>query len=296
MTPRKFHLNPADYGLPTRDELVDLRIWDSHFHGFYGAASDPVAQYRANNFYVERMGIERSISLEIGGTLANPLTPAPFDDALRAILESDRDRLSGVTPIDPGFPDESCAKMEKWIRNGPCIGIKYVGGNKTGVACSHPNNDPIIRLAAELDATIYIHTWLKVGGKPRLPGRDNLPGESTPMDVVALARRFPNVRFICGHSGGDWELGVRVVRSHKNVLLEFAGSDPHSGSVDYAVKELGADRIVWGGHGPSRSYATELGKVLDADLARADRMKVFGGNFRQLAAPIFKRKGLKLER
>jgi predicted TIM-barrel fold metal-dependent hydrolase len=296
MTPREFHLNPADYGLPTRDELVDLRIWDSHFHGFYGAASDPVAQYRANNFYVERMGIERSISLEIGGTLANPLTPAPFDDALRAILESDRDRLSGVTPIDPGFPDESCAKMEKWIRNGPCIGIKYVGGNKTGVACSHPNNDPIIRLAAELDATIYIHTWLKVGGKPRLPGRDNLPGESTPMDVVALARRFPNVRFICGHSGGDWELGVRVVRSHKNVLLEFAGSDPHSGSVDYAVKELGADRIVWGGHGPSRSYATELGKVLDADLARADRMKVFGGNFRQLAAPIFKRKGLKLER
>jgi len=296
MTPREFHLNPADYGLPTRDELVDLRIWDSHFHGFYGAASDPVAQYRANNFYVERMGIERSISLEIGGTLANPLTPAPFDDALRAILESDRDRLSGVTPIDPGFPDESCAKMEKWIRNGPCIGIKYVGGNKTGVACSHPNNDPIIRLAAELDATIYIHTWLKVGGKPRLPGRDNLPGESTPMDVVALARRFPNVRFICGHSGGDWELGVRVVRSYKNVLLEFAGSDPHSGSVDYAVKELGADRIVWGGHGPSRSYATELGKVLDADLSRADRMKVFGGNFRQLAAPIFKRKGLKLER
>jgi predicted TIM-barrel fold metal-dependent hydrolase len=296
MTPREFHLNPADYGLPTRDELVDLRNWDSHFHGFYGAASDPVAQYRANNFYVERMGIERSISLEIGGTLANPLTPAPFDDALRALLESDQDRLSGVTPIDPGFPDESCAKMEKWIRNGPCIGIKYVGGNKTGVACSHPNNDPIIRLAAELDATIYIHTWLKVGGRPRLPGRDNLPGESTPMDVVALARRFPNVRFICGHSGGDWELGVRVVRSHKNELLEFAGSDPHSGSVDYAIKELGADRIVWGGHGPSRSYATELGKVLDADLARADRMKVFGGNFRQLAAPIFKRKGLKLER
>jgi predicted TIM-barrel fold metal-dependent hydrolase len=242
------------------------------------------------------MGIERSISLEIGGTLATPLTPAPFDDALRALLESDQDRLSGVTPIDPGFPDDSCAKMEKWIRNGPCIGIKYVGGNKTGVACSHPNNDPIIRLAAELDATIYIHTWLKVGGKPRLPGRDNLPGESTPMDVVALARRFPNARFICGHSSGDWELGVRVVRPHQNVLLEFAGSDPHSGSVDYAVKELGADRIVWGGHGPSRSYATELGKVLDADLARADRMKVFGGNFRQLAAPIFKRKGRKLAR
>jgi predicted TIM-barrel fold metal-dependent hydrolase len=294
MNPREILLNAADYGVPTRDELVAYRIWDSHFHGFYGS-NTPIAQFRANAFYVERMGIERSISLEIGGTLANPMTPAPFDDEVRAILEAEKHHLSGITPIDPGFPDESCAKMEKWIRNGPCIGIKYVGGNKLGIPCSHPNNDPIIRLAAELDATIYVHTWLKIGGTPRLPGRDNNPGESTPMELVALAKRFPHVRFICGHSGGDWELGIRAVREQKNVLLEFAGSDPHSGSVDFAVKELGVDRIVWGGHGPSRSYATEFGKVLDADLSRADRMKIFGGNFRRLAAPIFRRKGLKIE-
>jgi hypothetical protein len=296
MQPREFFLNAADYGLPTRDELVAYRIWDTHFHGFnVNGRADPVAQYKANNFYVERMGIERSISLEIGGTLATPCTPSPYDDAIRAILEQDKDRLSGISPIDPGLPDESCAKIEKWIRHGPCIGIKYVGGNQSGTPCDHPNSDPIIRLAAELQATIYIHTWLKIGGTPRLPGRDNLPGENTPMTVVALAKRFPNVRFICGHSGGDWELGVRVVRPQKNVLLEFAGSDPHSGEVDYAVRELGVDRIVWGGHGPSRSYATELGKILDADLSRADRMKIFGGNFRGLAAPIFRTKGMKIE-
>jgi uncharacterized protein len=294
MNPREFHLDPARYGLPTRDQLRAFRIWDSHFHGFL-SAQNPIAQFRANNFFVERMGIERSISLEIGGTLRDPLTPAPHDDEIRAILEQERSWLSGITPIDPGFPDESCAKMEKWIRHGPCIGIKYVGGNKLGVTCSHPNNDPIIRYAAELNATIYIHTWLKIGGTPRGPGRGNLPGESTPMDVAVLAQRFPEVRLICGHSGGDWELGARAIRPYKNVLLEFAGSDPHSGSVDLAVRELSADRIVWGGHGPSRSYATEIGKVLDADLAHADRMKIFGGNFRQLAAPIFRQKGLKIE-
>ncbi len=293
MSPHDFHFNPADYGLPTRDELVAYRIWDSHFHGFYGA-QNPIEQFHANQFYVERMGIERSISLEIGGTLAAPLTPSPYDDAIRQLLETHQDRLSGLTPIEPGFPDESCEKMEKWIRRGPCIGIKYVGGNKSGTTCRHPNNDPIIRLAAELNATIYIHTWLKIGGTPRLPGRDNLPGESTPADVAALAQRFPSVRFICGHSGGDWELGVRVIRPHKNIFLEFAGSDPHSGQVDYAVHELGVDRIVWGGHGPSRSYATEIGKVLDASLSRPDRIKILGGNFRGYAAPIFRQKGWKI--
>ena len=294
MTPREFFINAADYGLPTRDELVAYRIWDTHFHGFYGSQT-PIEQYTRNNFYVERMGIERSISLEIGGTLDAPLVPSPHDDAIRAILERDKDRLSGITPIDPGFPDESCAKMDKWIRNGPCIGIKYVGGNKSGITCSHPNNDAIIRRAAELNATIYIHTWLKIGGTPRLPGRANNPGESTPMDVAKLAQRFPNVPMICGHSGGDWEVGARVIRPYKNVSLEFAGSDPHSGSVEYAIKELGVDRIVWGGHGPSRSYATELGKVMDADISKADRMKIFGGNFRKMAAAIFRQKNVKIE-
>src|SRR5687767_9291716 len=294
MRSTQFELNPRNYGIPDRQQLVDFRIWDSHYHGFL-TGGDPIKQHHEMMFYLDRMGIERAISVDIGGTLADPITPKPHDTEQLEILKKNKEKISGIIPIDPGFPDESCAKMEKWIRNGPCIGIKYVGGNKLGITCDHPNNDPIIRLAAELNATIYIHTWLKIGGTPRLPGRDNLPGESTPMDVVALAKRFPNVQFICGHSGGDWELGVRVVRPQKNVLLEFAGSDPHSGSVDYAVKELGADRVVWGGHGPSCSYATELGKVLDADLSRADRMKIFGGNFRKLAAAIFHQKGVKLE-
>ena len=65
--------------------------------------------------------------------------------------------------------------------------------------------------------------------------------------------------------------------------------------VEYAMRELGVNRLVWGGHGPSRSYATELGKVLDADISKADRMKIFGGNLRRICAPIFRKKGMKLE-
>ena len=128
-----------------------------------------------------------------------------------------------------------------------------------------------------------------------MPGGGNLESESTPMDVAKLAQRFPNVAMICGHSGGDWELGVRAVRPFKNVLLEFSGSDPHSGMVEYAIRELGVDRLVWGGHGPSRSYATELGKVLDADISKADRMKILGGNLRKISASIFRKKGMRID-
>jgi len=72
MNPREFFINPADYGLPTRDDLVAYRIWDNHFHGF--AAKNPIEQYERNKLlFVERMGIERSIAQEVGGTLEEPL-------------------------------------------------------------------------------------------------------------------------------------------------------------------------------------------------------------------------------
>ena len=115
------------------------------------------------------------------------------------------------------------------------------------------------------------------------------------MDVALLAERFPGVPLICGHSGGDWELGVRAVRARPNVFIEFSGSDPHSGQLDYTVAHLGAERLVWGGHGPTRSHSTELSKVLDADLSETQWRQIFGGNLRRIAAPIFRRKGYPLD-
>jgi predicted TIM-barrel fold metal-dependent hydrolase len=289
-----FALNPAAYGLPTRDDLVKLRIWDMHYHGFMSAG---IRSHEENLFYVERMGIERMLSLDIAGSPTDPLGTSIPDDKKREIreyLERHSDRVSGLIPIDPSQPAESCWKIEEWIAKGPCVGIKFYGGNPGGVVCSHRNSDAIIRLAADLKALIYIHTWLKIGGKPRRPGGDNEAGESTPMDVALLAERYPQVPLICGHSGGDWEVGVRAVRRHENVYVEFSGSDPHSGQVDYTVRHVGANRMIWGGHGPSRSYSTELSKVLDADLMREQQLQIFGGNLRRLAAPIFQNKGYKI--
>jgi predicted TIM-barrel fold metal-dependent hydrolase len=290
----KIVLNPANYGLPTRSELSQLRIWDMHYHGLW---QGDFRKHEETLVYVERMGIERVLSLDIAGTPTDPLgkqLSAEKKQEFRQFLETNSAKVCGLIPIDPSDPLGSLQKIDEWIANGPCVGIKYYGGNPGGIRCSHENNDVIIRQAAKLNALIYIHAWYHMGGEPRRPGGANLAGESTPEDVAQLAARFPDVPLICGHSGGDWELGVRAVRPFPNVYLEFSGSDPHSGQVDFTVTQVGADRLVWGGHGPSRSYSTELAKVFDADLTQAQREKIFGGNLRRLAEPIFRKKGYKL--
>lgn len=301
MNPLEFAIDATAYGVPSREELVSLRIWDLHYHGFFGEFGLPHEEVM---FYVDRMGIEHLFTLDIGRRAGRAkMTPEQklrLENEEITLLGKWRDRISGLIRVDPAYPADALERMERLIRRGPCVGIKYSlneydvlvqGATGKGVTCAHPDNDSIIRLAAELGAIIYIHSLLKVGGNPRQPGGGNEPGEATPMDVVSLARRFPNVPLICGHSGGDWEIAARAVRPCQNVFFEFSGTDPHSGQVDQAVHELGEDRILWGGHGPSRSYATELSKVFDADLNRGQQEKILGRNLRRLAAPVFQRKG-----
>src|SRR6516225_6234835 len=214
-------LNPADYGLPTREELRKLRIWDIHYHGLW---EGHLKKHEETMVYVKRMGIERVLSLDIAGNPTDPLgklLPAEKKKEIRKFLETNSDRVSGLIPIDPGDPLGSCQKIEEWVEKGPCVGIRYYGGNPKGIPCSHTDNDVIIRQAAKLNALVYIHAWYQMGGEPRRPGGANVAGESTPEDVALLARRFPDVVFICGHSGGDWELGVRAFRTESSVAVQY---------------------------------------------------------------------------
>src|SRR4026208_2208298 len=110
--PREFVLNTAAYGLPTRDDLVKLRIWDMHYHGVW---EGNIKQHEENMFYVERMGIERMLSLDIAGTTTDPignLLSAEKKREIREYLKKHSDRVSGLIPIDPSQPVESVRKMD----------------------------------------------------------------------------------------------------------------------------------------------------------------------------------------
>jgi predicted TIM-barrel fold metal-dependent hydrolase len=149
--------------------------------------------------------------------------------------------------------------------------------------CNAPELDPIVERAAAMKAPILQHTWLKVNG--------NGAGESTPYDMVELARRHPGASLICGHTGGDWELGIRVIRVVKNVYSELAGSNPTSGYVEMAVREMGAERIIYGSDAFGRSIASQLGKVMGADIPESARKLILGENLKRLLTPILRAKG-----
>jgi predicted TIM-barrel fold metal-dependent hydrolase len=184
--------------------------------------------------------------------------------------------------LNPNHVAFSLQEFDRCVRDGPMVGVKLWVAKR----CNAPELDPIVERAAQMKAVILQHVWLKVGG--------NLPGESRPQDVVELARRHPEAAFIDAHTGGDWELGIRTIRAAKNIAACVAGFDPTSGVVEMAVRELGAERVVFGSDAAGRTFASQLAKVMGAEIPESARRLILGENLRRMLTPILRAKGRQL--
>jgi predicted TIM-barrel fold metal-dependent hydrolase len=261
-----------------------MMIWDlhTHFAGVPGNTPDERAAHLIE--FADRMGVDRTCIYMGMSTIAVP-TPAEFrkqNDAVLEALEHWGQRLFGFVYLNPKYVDESLAELERCVAKGPMVGVKLWVAHRA----NHAELDPIIKRATELKAVVFQHTWLKVQG--------NDPGESTPMELMELAARHPEASIICGHSGGDWERGLRVIRPYKNVCTDLAGSDPCAGFTEMAVRELGAERVIYGSDAGGRSFASQLAKVTGADVPEEAKKLILGENLKRLLLPILTEKGVKV--
>lgn len=270
-------------GLRREDPEEEAGVWNFHCHlGGLPGRTGPEKVESALRL-ADRLGIGRLIfcmGMEVG-----PLAPAPealrrYNDECMEAIRPHHPRVLGFAYLSPEHAEFSVGEIDRCVRDGPMVGVTLWCARR----CSVPEIDPIIRRATELKAPIYQHTWMKVGGNP--------PGESTPLDIAELARRHPQAPLICGHAGGDWELGIRAVRASKNVSLELAGFDPTAGVAEMAVRELGAERVVYGSDTGGRSFASQIAKVRGAELPERVKRMILGGNLRRLLKPILDAKGI----
>jgi predicted TIM-barrel fold metal-dependent hydrolase len=261
---------------PQTDRPTDHPVvWDHHCHLAGVAGETPEARMAKLLEYADRMRIDRLVLF-----MGWPFSPDPAPHEMRRqndqVLEAIRrwpERALAYAYVNPKHVQASLDEMNRLIAGGPMVGIKLWIAER----CHARALDPIVHLATKFRAVIYQHTWLKTGG--------NLPGESTPEDLVELARRHPQATFICGHAGGNWEHGIRTIRAVKHICLEIAGGDPMAGLVEMAVRELGAERVIYGSDVAGRSFASQLAKVLGADIPRDAKQQILAGNLRRLLGP-----------
>lgn len=274
------HYRPSLAAEPVTN-LHKYIVWD--MHGHLNSPGD-TPQEKINNLlkFADRMRIERVIVFMGYPWIYDP-SPEEVrrqnDQVLQAI-EHSHGRALGFVYLNPKYTEESLDELDRCVRDGPMVGVKLW----VAVRCREKYLDPIVRRAANLKAPVLQHTWYKITG--------NLPGESTAADLAALAVRHPTASFVAAHAGGDWELGIREIRSATNVTAEICGGDPTTGFVEMAVRELGAERVMYGSDFAGRSFASQLAKVLGADVSEKAKRLILAGNIKRMLAPILAAKGI----
>ncbi|MBQ9368823.1 MAG: amidohydrolase family protein [Victivallales bacterium] len=242
-------------------------ILDIHTHNFKGHADEVAASAAAH-------GIDRFIFL--GDVLRYGDQPTPeqirqLNNETQADVRSHFDHCRGFCFLNPDNPPEFLVEEANRCLDMPeFIGIKM----EVCTNCRSTKLDPFMKILEERNLPLLHHCWYKTTGKHRF--------ESDPSDIADLARRFPKVKIVMAHLCGIGIRGVEDVVDCPNVCIDTSGAQPEAGLVEYAVKRIGAERIVYGSDATCRTFGAQLAKIREADITEAERKLIFCDNARRL--------------
>jgi predicted TIM-barrel fold metal-dependent hydrolase len=222
-----------------------------------------------------RHGVEHVVALgnlvNFGGTNPSSEDIVTMNSNSMAAMRRHPQFFTGFCYLNPEHsPEFVLGEIERCVLRGGMKGIKLW----VAVKATDRRHDPLMKRAAELDIPILYHAWYKANGQGA--------AESTPAEVANLARRFPTVTIVMAHLTGDGQRGVLDIADCPNVLIDTSGGQPESVLVEYAVRQLGAERVIYGSDWPIRDFGTQVGRVRSAALTPEQQRLVLSGNAQRI--------------
>jgi len=252
------------------DQIIDI-----HTHPIF--MGDGKSKKEINAFVTEcrSSGIVRMNSL--GDVLLYGYNPDA--DQIRSI-NNQNGRLQRLHPeyftsfcyLNPTLGElEVMKETERCLARFDSKGIKLEIANNASAACMKH----VAKAASEFGLIVLQHTWSTQGSfSSQVPRKL----QSDPVDTALFARRYPEVKIIMAHLSGFGHRGVAEVKGLPNVSIDTSGGYPEEGLVEYAVEQLGADRVYYGSDFPIREHSVTIGRILGARISEADKRKILYEN------------------
>lgn len=154
----------------------------------------------------------------------------------------------------------------KYVMDGVINGIKLC----TEVNAADSRLEAFARFLERNGIPVLFHSWYNSDGRTF--------GESLPSDIAALAGKHPELRIIMAHMTGCRYRGVQDIKKYANVRMDTSGSASEDGYLDYALRELGPDRILYGSDYPGRDFAVQLSRIASVELTPEVKNKLLYKN------------------
>jgi len=252
-----------------------MRIIDAHTHPVSGGKGTRRAEVAALVRHGRSLGVEHMLSL--GDVLRHGRYPdeaqiTAINDASAQVQRFYPEYFSTLCFLNPTLGERAVLReLERCLSVHRFVGIKLEICNNARDACMQP----VMEAARRWQLPVLQHTWSMTHIKQR-------SYHSDPADTAALGRRYPEVTIIMAHLSGCETRGVLEIKHLPNVVIDTSGGPPVEGLVEFAVEQLGINRVLHGSDLPGRAVSVSINRILGARLSRSEKHQILFANAARL--------------
>ncbi len=251
-------------GLPLDDvEIIDLHAHLGPYANMHIAASEASDIVRN----MDLCGIDKAV---ISTTMGFDTDIALGNTMMLQALDSFPHRLYGACSVNGNYPELSLEELERTFSRPDVVMVKIHPIN-TKCRLDDRRMNKIYDFASARKLFVLVHTWL-----------DNDPYGN--QDLFAqVARDHPEIRWVMGHSGGPYGSvhAVELARDVPNIYLDITLSMCPARQIEFFVREVGSERVLFGTDNPFLDPRPQVGRVALAEISQQDRVNIFSANARR---------------
>jgi predicted TIM-barrel fold metal-dependent hydrolase len=252
-------------------------IFDCHLHCPPESGEDWQWYKVTHNFedfvrYLDVTGVNRGI---INSQRSFGTTPEEFKAGNRevaAYVEKYKGRFMGACVVNPLYIDEALREIEYCHDQ---LGFVWVGELCNYVvpySYTIKEFDMLVGQVMKLNMVLALHT------------------EQGEMEYIT--QKFPDATIAFAHFGDDHEYEdifkrIDMVAANPNFYLDTSGyGHDRVGVLEYAVKTIGPDRVLFGSDFSINDPGTVIARIRNSFLTLEQKQKIFSGNLLELLKKV----------
>lgn len=203
--------------------------------------------------------------IDLAVVMPNP-TPRPDNDALVETLGGDP-RWIPCAQVNPNDAD-AVAQVRRAVTELGCTMLKLMPALYNAPPCG-PAALALMDVARELGIAVNIHS----GGN-----------NSGPLEIGAVARRYPEVPIIMDHMGyrNDGHHAILAAEDNPNIYLGTTIASFEPTFIARAIEAVGAERVIFGSNLPLLYPDLAMEAIRRGTFGREAERLIFGENLARL--------------